>query len=445
MVNWAKISGSAFKYFGLRSGKKAAQVAEQTPEIVQKATRRMTRSSTDPLTGFETLEREITYGGKEALCRIERMPGGVSKISITGGGDNDMWRVKTITREKGGGVFGGDKVTIQKKDTKYWCYDKHRTLVKEYNKDGGLEHKELSFSHSSGNGLNDYSHKAVQDRVYNEYPLSSSADDMLKSPYENRYIKHSLDGKDNYGKFADGNSTYYTRAVAAREQAAIDAAKKAEAEAAAAKAAEEKAAAELKARQPRINIGKAFGRDINELTVKETTLANGTVERTFTDPKTGEILAKTQDLGIGHKEWIYGAKGTDVIYMSQVGKDTPYILAKKGNYTQIRKPVFDEKFRLRGVDDTQYYYDGIRSYKTDGGYGGELKMPYNETPWYKTESKEYQELQDRQFRDNNRVRLADRECYYYAEGKVRPLLNEMAEEAKKERLDLEYLFSEYKA
>ena len=69
------------------------------------------------------------------------------------------------------------------------------------------------------------------------------------------------------------------------------------------------------------------------MAVKETKLADGTIERTFTDPESGKVLAKTQNLGILHKEWIYGGKA-DMVYMKQVGKDEPYILAKKGNYTQ---------------------------------------------------------------------------------------------------------------
>ena len=101
------------------------------------------------------------------------------------------------------------------------------------------------------------------------------------------------------------------------------------------------------------------------MTVKETKLANGTIERTFTDPESGKLLAKTQDLGILHKEWIYGGKA-DMIYMKQVGKDTPYILAKKGNYTQV-SCVSGKRFKFTPSKPhyikNQYYNDGFSSLK----------------------------------------------------------------------------------
>ena len=306
--------------------------SKQAVRQIPQAPQRMTRVMTDSTTGIVKMEREITRNGKDALATLERMPDGTIKMTITGG-DNPLWRTKTITRENGGSIWGGDKITVEKKDTKYWCHSVETKLTKEYNPKTGLEHKELTYHKNTGNETH-INHKAVQDRVYDEYPLNSSASDMLKNPDESRYIKHSLDRHNNYHQFADGASTNYTKAVQAKEQAVVDAAKKAEAEALAAKEAAEKAAAELKAKQPRINISKALNRDINELAVKETKLADGTVERVFTDPESGKVLAKTQDLGLLHKEWVYGGKA-DMIYMKQVGSDTPYIVAKKGNYTQV--------------------------------------------------------------------------------------------------------------
>ena len=326
----------------------AKKIVQETP----KAPQRMTRVFTDSSSGIVKMERNITRNGKEALATLEVSPNGSRRITIEGG-DSTIWRTTQVKREKGASVFGGDKITVDKDYTQYWCYKEKTKLLKEYNPQGVLEHKELNYHKNIGNETF-IDHKSVQDRVYNEYPLNGGYRDMLTNPNDSQYIKHTLDNKNNYHKFADGSSTNFTRAVQAKEQAVIDAAKKAEAEALAAKEAAEKAVAELRASQPRINISKALNRDINELTVKETKLANGTIERTFTDPESGKLLAKTQDLGILHKEWIYGGKA-DMIYMKQVGKDEPYILAKKGNHTQIRRS--DEQVI------EQYYNDGSSSLK----------------------------------------------------------------------------------
>ena len=337
----------------------AKKIVQETP----KAPQRMTRVFTDSSSGIVKMERNITRNGKEALATLEVSPNGSRRITIEGG-DSTIWRTTQVKREKGASVFGGDKITVDKDYTQYWCYKEKTKLLKEYNPQGVLEHKELNYHKNIGNETF-IDHKSVQDRVYNEYPLNGGYRDMLTNPNDSQYIKHTLDNKNNYHKFADGSSTNFTRAVQAKEQAAIDAAKKAEAEALAAKEAAEKAVAELRASQPRINISKALNRDINELTVKETKLANGTIERTFTDPESGKLLAKTQDLGILHKEWIYGGKA-DMIYMKQVGKDTPYILAKKGNYTQV-SCVSGKRFKFTPSKPhyikNQYYNDGFSSLK----------------------------------------------------------------------------------
>ena len=337
----------------------AKKIVQETP----KAPQRMTRVFTDSSSGIVKMERNITRNGKEALATLEVSPNGSRRITIEGG-DSTIWRTTQVKREKGASVFGGDKITVDKDYTQYWCYKEKTKLLKEYNPQGVLEHKELNYHKNIGNETF-IDHKSVQDRVYNEYPLNGGYRDMLTNPNDSQYIKHTLDNKNNYHKFADGSSTNFTRAVQAKEQAVIDAAKKAEAEALAAKEAAEKAVAELRASQPRINISKALNRDINELTVKETKLANGTIERTFTDPESGKLLAKTQDLGILHKEWIYGGKA-DMIYMKQVGKDTPYILAKKGNYTQV-SCVSGKRFKFTPSEPhyikNQYYNDGFSSLK----------------------------------------------------------------------------------
>ena len=415
-------------------------------KTIKEVPKRMTRTMTDPSTGIVKMEREITYAGKEATATVEVFPNGVTKTSITGGGDNPIWRTKTITREKNASIFGGDKITVDKEYSKYWCHKTETKLTKEYNPQGVLEHKELEYSKNVGN---EYftNKKAIQDRVYNEYPLTSSADDMLRSPKENRYIKHSVDDKNNYGYFADGSSTNYTRAIEAKKQAAIDAAKKAEAEALAAKEAAKKAAAELKAKQPRINIAKALNKDINELISKETKLADGTIERTFSDPETGKILAKTQDKGILHKEWIYGGKA-DMIYMKQVGKDEPYIVSKKGNYTQMSYLKGNKQI------NSQVYYDGESGLKRHCTTEG----PYNSAHGYVTvydstaaqARKKFPQIAEC-YPDYTKVRMWQGEAannsnrLTSAQIQANKYIKELDKDAKQNFVNLDDLLSEYTA
>lgn len=443
-MNVSRIFSSVGRVFGKNSKKVVAEVAPKAVPV------RKTLTLTDPITGKVTgLERQITRNGQEATARIDYLEDGSRKLTITGGGDNDLWRTTTVTREKGAGVFGGDRITVNKSTSKWWCYKERATLTKEYNPQGVLQHKGLDYHKNYGNETF-INHKATQDRVYGEYPLDHSVQSMLKNPSETKGIQHSLDGRDNYGNFST-RGTNYERAVKAKEQAAIDAAKKAEAEQIAAKEAAEKAAAELRAKQPRINIGKALNKDVNALTVKETKLANGAVQRTFTDPDTGKVLAKTEDLGILHKEWIYGGKA-DMIYMKQVGKDNPYILAKKGNYTQIRQMKKENNgFRVVDtIDDNLYYNDGASSLKRFScnpiNSRGKIKI-YDKTaaverekyPTFANSYPDYPEFRVTQGSIGN----FERETYRTQ--KARKHLEALDKDAQNNVLNLEDLFSDYKA
>lgn len=86
-------------------------------------------------------------------------------------------------------------------------------MQKDYSKTGTLEHKELVFNHSSGNGLNDYSYNASMDKVYSEYPLKSGYKDMRTRPYDTVGVQHSLTRTNgytetNYGKFTQKGTNY---------------------------------------------------------------------------------------------------------------------------------------------------------------------------------------------------------------------------------------------
>ena len=364
--------GKVFSFFG-RNAKKAMPIAEGATKVPFR-----TKVMTDIDTGIIRMEREFSKNGDTFLARVERqpLPNGGEKTTTKifgakpeggyyfGQGDEGVraFREKEVVRNTKGSILGGDRVQINKNYHETMSSTAHYdNLTKDYNPQGVLEHKELTHKYRHW----DKPKNAVQDRVYEEYPLNHSIPEMLENPGTHTNYKHKLDGSSNYYHFSSPD-THYSKAVAAKEQAAIDAAKKAEAEAITAKEAAEKAAAELKAKQPRINISKALNRDINDLVAKETKLADGTIERTFSDPVSGEILAKTQDKGLLHQEWIYGGKA-DMIYMKQVGKDKPYILAKKGNYTQLDY-LADNKYHPSEKEyiKNQYYNDGdsylVRSY-----------------------------------------------------------------------------------
>lgn len=407
-VSLGSVTTGLKNIFGKGQGKVAKAVAQEVAAPV-----RMTSVMTDVSTGIVKMEREITYAGKNALATVEKLPNGATKLRITGGGDNPISRTKIVTREKGTSVFGGDRITIEKNKTKNWCYGEKSTLVKEYNPAGALEHKELDFVHEAGNGLSYTKNKAVQDRVYQEHPISSAANDMLVSPLGQKNYKHALNDSNNYKNFAD-KGTNYSRTIASREQAAIDMAKKAEDEIAAVKLAAEKTAAELKAVRPRINVEKLLNKNIEDFVMKETKLADGTIEKIYTAPNSSQVIIKTQDKGLLHREWIYGGKA-DMVFMKQVGKDTPYILSKKGDYTQVSssKPSFmkttngetavwkDQYGRpVTNTIDAQYYFDGIHSYK-GGKYKNDAKlsMPYNETSKYKNSTPDAQKTYDSMAKD----------------------------------------------
>ncbi len=426
---------------------------KKTYTAIPAVQKRMTQVMTDPATGIIKMERGINVAGKEALATVETLPDGTIKTSITEDGVTNIWRTKKITRGNNSNVFGGNNVKIDKEHTIYWCSKTTTKLSKDYNPSGILEHKELEYLKNIGNEKF-IKHNAIQDRVYNEFKLNSSAENMLKNPLEHRHIKHSLDQQDNYHYFADGSSTKYTRTIEAKKQAAIDAAKKTEEEARIAKEAAEKAKLELKASRPRMNIAKVIGKNIEDLKVNEKKFADGTIERSFTEPETGKILVKTQDKGILHKEWIYGGKA-DMIYMKQVGNDKPYIMAKNGNYTQLQYEKDGIIKNRKELVNKQYYNDG-ESYLERQIYGDNLVSArgsvtvYDKTAAQKRQ--EYKEIAD-SFPDYPKVHIWQgepaRNPYIdglsYAQKQASKYLKELNADAQKKVLNFEDLLSEYKA
>lgn len=446
-MTWEKIGARIGVFFRGKNVKNAVELTQKAVKISPQ-----TKVFTNSATGVVTYKRPIMYNGKTANATLDTwVENGkkMSKMRIEGEGISTINRTKAITREQGGSVFGGERITIEKNDTKHWCYSESSKLVKDYNKAAKLEHKEYTISHSSGNGLGDWKHSAVQDRVYDECQLTSSVNNMLTNPHQSEYFQHTLDGANNYYKFAV-KGTNYTKTVAAKEQAALEAAQKAARE------------AELAIR-PRINVGKVLGVDISNLQRVEKTLADGSIERIYTKPGSDKVLLKTVDKGILHQEWIYGGKA-DMIYMKQVGEGTPYIFAKKGNSIQLSSERLVEgsdglpfinprtrKFAARS-DNSLYYYDGLNSVKYDpkglaiNDEVIQIKVPYKFHPDYVNGSESTKKLMDKIYLSNNskfayeslnhygqRVHGRDSKVYY----------KELFEKVKSNYINLKDLFTPY--
>lgn len=295
-------------------------------------------------------------------------------------------RTKKVKREKGGSILGGDKVTIEKEyqDT---MAESGRTekMIKDFDEKNQLQHKDYTIKYRHW----DRAKHGTQDRVYSEAPLNHSAKDISEvHPTEHKDYKHSWNGHSNYHYFKDGGESKYSKAVAAQEQARINAAKAAEE----AKIAAEKAQAEYEKTLPLVNTGKALNKDIKDFKRVETTLPDGSVERKYFEEGKENPTIITKDKGILHQEWIHGGK-TDFLYIKKVGKEVPYMIGKKDGYTFVSHPC-----KSGGLFERQYKHDGIIGYEGTE-YGGTIKIPYNETQHYKKSDPSIQAYYDKQAKD----------------------------------------------
>ncbi len=362
----------AKRFFG-----KGVKTAVETTQTVPAKIRPMTRTLTDPITGTVTgLEREITLeGGEKGLARLDYLGEGKRKITIFNKENFPfLWETKTITREPGGGVFGGNRINIDKDKVQHWSYSENIHLQKDYSKAGTLEHKELRFNHDSGNGLNDYSYQASMDRVYAEYPLKSGYQDMRTRPYDTVGVQHSLTRgngytETNYGKFTQKGTNYQNTidAKKAAEQARI-----AEAEAAKAAAikAEQEAAERLAASRPKVNTGKMFNKNIEEFKCVEETRADGSIVRRYFDPyasngKSNPMIT-TIDRGNYHEEIIYDPRKDIKLTYKQIGSEQPEIEMKKGLRFRYTSKYHKDGYAHR--ENMVYYNDG-QSYVKSSGKG----------------------------------------------------------------------------
>lgn len=336
----------AKRFFG-KGRKTAVETAQTVPAKIQP----MTRTLTDPITGAATgLEREIVLeGGEKGLARLDYLGKGKRKFTIFDKENSPfLWETKTVTREEGGSVFGGDKITIDKDKTMYWCYGKNMRLQKDYSTTGTLEHKELDFNHSSGNGLNDYSYNASMDKVYSEYPLKSGYKDMRTRPYDTVGVQHSLTltngyTETNYGKFTQ-KGTNYQNITEAKKAAAIEAAEK------------------LAASRPKVNTGKIFNKNIEEFKCVEETRADGSIVRRYFDPyasngKSNPMIT-TIDRGNYHEEIIFDPRKDIKLTYKQLGKEQPEIEMSKGWTHRYTSKMYTNRKNKTYRYNSHMYNDG---------------------------------------------------------------------------------------
>lgn len=336
----------AKRFFG-KGRKTAVETAQTVPAKIQP----MTRALTDPITGAATgLEREIVLeGGEKGLARLDYLGKGKRKFTIFDKENRPfLWETKTVTREEGGSVFGGDKITIDKDKTRYWCYGENIRLQKDYSKTGTLEHKELDINHSSGNGLNDYSYNASMDKVYAEYPLKSGYKDMQTRPYDTVGVQHSLTltngyTETNYGKFTQ-KGTNYQNITEAKKAAAIEAAEK------------------LAASRPKVNTGKIFNKNIEEFKCVEETRADGSIVRRYFDPyasngKSNPMIT-TIDRGNYHEEIIFDPRKDIKLTYKQLGKEQPEIEMSKGWTHRYTSKMYTNRKNKTYRYNSHMYNDG---------------------------------------------------------------------------------------
>ncbi len=295
---------SGIRAFCGRGNKNTAKVAEAVVSTSKTKVR-------PGLPGVTSLERQtgknLVYNETSTLANNTKKTSTVlyadNGAHIGKGGNEglEMFRDKTIIREKGASVFGGNRITIKKEYKETMGQTAHeQIIVKDYTPDGVMEHSETITKYRHW----DAPKKTVYDRT------------------------RSVNGE-----------TLYSQTVKSQEaakQVALDEAKAADA---AAKLAREEAAIQLAAGRPRVNVGKVLGGlNVEELKVVEKTLPNGAIKKYYFRPETGPGNRKpviiTYDHSSLHKEWIYNGK-QDVIFFKQVGNEKPYIIARQGNTVQV--------------------------------------------------------------------------------------------------------------
>ena len=329
------------------------------------------------------------------------------------GGDQGLaiFRDKTIARERGGSILGGDRVTINKEYHETMGMTQHsENVVKDYTADGILEHAETTTK---------YRHWEKPKRTVFDRSKSLSGE------------------------------TLYSQTVASKKAAEEAAKLEAEAAAEAARLAEQEAAKKLAASRPRVNVGKVFNRNLDEFKCVEEVKPDGTIVRRYFDPmasnSTSHPLITTMDKGSLHEEVIYDTRKGLKLNFKQIGDDAPeYTLQKGWRYRQSSKGDKDEYGRIFRVNK-QVYDDGLNRVEFGGDhYPGRFKL-HMKNPYYEPGSKyEYQQKEYLSLIDKGYVHSRDiyRPASQY-ERDAQAKLDRLKVEAKSEYVDLEDLFKPY--
>lgn len=333
------------------------------------------------------------------------------------GGDQGLaiFREKTIARERGGSILGGDRITINKNyhDT-MGMSARNENVVKDYTAEGILEHAETTIK---------YRH------------------------WDSPKVKTFDRSKTLSGE------TLYSRTVASKKAAEEAAKAEAEAAAAALKKAEEEAAAKLAASRPRVNVGKVFNRNLDEFKCVEEVKPDGTIVRRYFDPmasnSTSHPLITTMDKGSLHEEIIYDTRKGLKLNFKQIGENPPEYSMQQGlQYRQTSRMVESEYGGGRMFrQNTQVYDDGLSHVEFGSDhYPGRFKL-HMKNPHYQPGSKcdwakdEYFPLRGNGYVHDSHLYAPRTQFDYQAQD----ALDKITAEAKTKYVNLEDLFKPYQA
>ncbi len=389
--------------FGISMFKSSSKVAAPKVEQALKSAGTKVRTALDG-----TVQMERVFKGQLYKTETKVAENGVRKTTtrvyadegkyIGKGGNEGLaaLRETEVKRTKGGSILGGDKVEINKKYHETMAMTGHDVnLTKDFDTNGVLQHME---------GAQKYRHwsepqKAVIDKVWIEESLPHSAELMFNpknaahAKYKHKISGYNIDssynpGYSNYHQFAN-EETAYTKTIEKLKAAA--------AEKEAARIAEMKvkqqALETLKAKQPRVNVGKVFNKNIEEFKCVESKKADGSIVRRYYDPKTlangkSNPMITTIDKGNYHEELIYDPiKGRKISY-KQLGDNEPEIEMFEGMRYRYSSKIttlhnsygYTENRRI----NTQIYDDGLNyvefnSAKHPTNFKVQVKNPYDET------------------------------------------------------------------
>ncbi len=262
------------------------------------------------------------------------------------GGDQGLKinRTKNIQVEDSGSIFSGKKIIINKNYNETMGMTEHQEiLAKEYTPEGIYEHGEQTLKYRHW----DKPKTKVYDRI----------------TYAN--------GQTPYTEALEAKKTAEKIRLAEEKALAEDALR-----------AEQEAAKKIAAETPRVNIGKVFGKNLDELKkMQDEVLADGTIVRKYvTKDKNGfSQYIVTKDKGSYHEESIIDtAKNMKILY-TQIGEAEPKITMSKGLQYRQKSESLTDSYGRNYRNNTQVYNNG-RDYVEfdDAGNPGRFNLHTSE-------------------------------------------------------------------